>query len=572
MSLIGALNIGQSGIAVAQAQIQTTGNNIANAGNADYARQVAGTTPAPGQELQPGLYIGNGVDLSGIQRQIDEALQNRLRASVSDNAAADTTQQWLSRIETTFNGLGDQSLSKQMGAFFNNWSNLANKPQDLGLRQVVLQSGDSLAQSFRDLRAQLGGISTDAGKQLTALTTQADALSNQIAELNGQIAASTGNSAGAVGSNNSLLDQRDADLKQLSQLLDIKTVDQPNGVVNVYVGSEPLVLNAASRGIALKQATVNGTTTRGLVVIQPVFKSNNGTLNVNGGKIGGLVDAQQQINSAVDKVDTLAGGLIFELNKLHSSGQGLSGFGQATATNAVTDATVPLDDPKSGLKFAPNNGSFVVHVMQKSTGLTTSSLIRVNLGAASGNTTLNALAASLASVGGINVSTTGRKLSITAASPDAQISFSQDSSGTLAVLGVNTFYTGNDARSIALNPAIADQPTLLAAAQNGDSGDNQTARAIAALGDKAAASFGGSSLNSSYENLITGVGTASANAKTNADATKSVTDTLQAQRDSLSGVSLDEEAINLVRQQRAFQASARLISAVDEMMKTLLSM
>jgi flagellar hook-associated protein 1 FlgK len=82
----------------------------------------------------------------------------------------------------------------------------------------------------------------------------------------------------------------------------------------------------------------------------------------------------------------------------------------------------------------------------------------------------------------------------------------------------------------------------------------------------------GTSLKESYQAMINGVSVAAATAKTNVEATATVKETLEAQREALSGVSLDEEAINLMRQQRAFQAASRLISAVDEMMKTLINM
>src|SRR5690348_1019965 len=141
MSLIGALNIGSAALAVQQTALQVTGNNISNAGNADYTRQVANTTANPDQQIGGGLLIGTGADLSSIQRQIDDALEARLRGSASDSSAADTTQQYLTQIETTFNALGDTNLSSQMSQFFNDWSSLANKPQDMGQRQIVLQDG-----------------------------------------------------------------------------------------------------------------------------------------------------------------------------------------------------------------------------------------------------------------------------------------------------------------------------------------------------------------------------------------------------------------------------------------------
>src|SRR5262245_1143396 len=154
MSLIGALNIGKSALAVTQAAIQTTGNNIANAGNTDFTRQVARLSNNRDQQIAQGIFVGTGVNLTSIQRQIDEALEGRIRGSVSDDSAANVTQQWLGRLESIFNELSDQDLSTQLSTFFNSWSNLANKPQDIGLRQVVIQNGASLAQSLKDLHTQ----------------------------------------------------------------------------------------------------------------------------------------------------------------------------------------------------------------------------------------------------------------------------------------------------------------------------------------------------------------------------------------------------------------------------------
>ena len=565
MSLTGALNIARSGLAVSQALLQTTGNNIANASDPNYTREVASGTPAVGQQVAPGIFIGNGVDLSGVRRQIDSALESRLRGSVSDSQAANTDKQWLGQLESAFNALGTSSLSAQESTFFNSWSNLANKPADPGLRQVVLQNGDSLAQGFQQLRTQLVGLQSSAGGSVKTLAGQADQLAQQIADLNGQIVTSGGSSGG----NNSLLDQRDAAIGQLSQLINVQTIDQPNGVTNIYVGSQPLVLNAQNLGIGVKQTAASGTTTNGLVTYTPIFKNNNGAINATGGQLGALVGVQKQINSAVDDLDTQAHALIFELNKLHASGQGTTGFTSATASNTVADATVALNSPKTALKFIPTNGSFVVHVKQKDTGLTTSTLVQVGLNGQPTDTTLNSLKTSLGAINGVNATIAGGKLSIGSANPKAEISFSQDSSGTLAALGINNFYTGNDARNIAVNQTLVATPTLLAAAQNGDAGDNQTARAIAALGSTPVASLKGQSLTDQYQATINRIGTAASTANKEADAAQGITDTLTSQRSALSGVSLDEETVNLIRQQQAFQGAARLITTIDAMMASL---
>lgn len=565
MSLIGTLNIGKSALATHQAAIQTTGNNIANAGNADYTRQTSKTAPTKDHMLRPGVFLGTGVNLTGIQRHIDEALEGRIRGSISDNEGAATTQQWIGRVESTLNELSDDDLSTQLSTFFNSWSNLANKPQDVGFRQIVVQNGDTVASWLKDLRGQLSSLRTDVDGRLKAQVNDADLLSRQIADLNTQIVLSEG---GGAGQANGLRDQRDGVMKQLAQLIDIRAVEQQNGTLNIYVGSDPLVINGDSRGLTIRNETIDGEVT-------PVvaYKHDNGNVRLTSGQIGALRDVRQRIGEYVDKVDEMAGNIIFELNKIHSAGQGLEGFANVNATNVVTDSTVALNDDASGVPFKATNGSFVVHVKDKGTGLVTSTLVEVDLDGLNGDdTSLDDLVTNLDNIGGISALNASGLLKLSADSAQVEISFSQDSSGVLAALGVNSFYSGHDATDIALNNVIKTNPALLAAAKNGEKGDNQTALAIAALESTKLPSLGGASLKEKYQSFVNEIAVAAADAKTDAEATAVVKETLLAQREALSGVSLDEEAINLIRQQRAFQSASRLIAAVDELMDQILAL
>jgi flagellar hook-associated protein 1 FlgK len=173
-------------------------------------------------------------------------------------------------------------------------------------------------------------------------------------------------------------------------------------------------------------------------------------------------------------------------------------------------------------------------------------------------------------VPGVTANISGGKLTVAAANSNLEVSFSQDNSGALAALGINTFFTGNTASNIGVQQPLKDQPSLLAVAKNGEPADNQTALAIAGLESKTFAGLGDQSIKDKYQSMLNQVAVAAASSKTSAEAASSVKETLEGQRESLSGVSVDEEAINMIRQQRAFQGAARLISAVDEMMRTLL--
>lgn len=566
MSLIGTLNLASSALSVQQAALQVTGNNISNAGNADYTRQTASLSATPDQQFKPGLFLGTGVNLNAIQRQIDESIQGRIRGSISDNEGADQTQQWLGRVEATFNELSDDDLSTQLSKFFNSWSDLANKPQDSGLRQVVVQTGQNVADWFQNLRGQMGSLQGDVDQRLTAQASSANALAQKIADLNGQITVAEG---GTGGTANGLRDQRDAVLKELSKLIDIKTVTEHNGsLVNVYVGSEPLVSGTLNRGVATRTEVQAGK-----VITTVVFKANNGAMKLNSGQLGALGAVRQDIAATIDHIDTIAGNLIFELNKAHASGQGLQGFNSITATNSVDDTTVALNDAKSGLKFPPANGSLVVHVKNKQSGLITSTLVKVDLdGLNNDDTTLTSLKNDLDGIPNINASLSGGKLKIATDSNDVEVSFSQDSSGVLAALGVNNFYQGTNASTMNVNATIQANPGLLAASKNGEPADNQTARAIADLESAPLTGLNGATLKDTYQTMVNTIATASSAAKTNAQATQVVKDTLEGQREALSGVSLDEEAVNLMKQQRAFQGAARLITVVNEMMDTVLGL
>jgi len=565
MSLLGALNAGKSALATHQAALQVTGNNIANAGNPDYTRQVARVATNQDQEVRPGIFLGTGINLSSVQRQIDEALEGRLRGSISDSIGTDTLQQWLSRIESVFNELTDQDLSTQLSNFFNAWSNLANKPQDPGLRQVVVQTGQAVANWIQSIRNDISNLQVDADKRLEARVVDADRIAQQIADLNGRIVVAEG---GGEGQANGLRDQRDQLLKELSQLLDIKTVEQSSGVVDVYVGSEPLVINTTNRGVDLRKETVDGN-----LQTSVIFKADKGTIKLRSGELGALSAVRSEhLEKVLGQLDSLAGNLIFELNKIHASGQGTAGFSSVTGTAVVADPAAALSDPASGLAFKPVNGSFVVHVTNKTTGLTTSTLIQVDLDGAGGDTTLASLVADIDAIGEISADITAGRLRIQADSSNVEISFSQDTSGVLAALGINTFFTGSNARDIAVNSVIAQNPNMLAASGNGDSGDNQTALKIAALETTPLTVFNGISLQETYQQMVNQVAVNAAAARNDAEAAAAVRLTFEAQRESLSGVSLDEEAINLIRQQRAFQGAARLITVVDELMQTILGL
>ena len=566
MSLLGTLNTAKTALAANQVALQTVGNNIANAGNADYNRQVTRMVATKPQEIRRGLFVGTGIDVQSVERQINESIEQRLRASISDFQGNAASSQWLTRVEAVYNELSDADISTGMSTFFNAWSELANKPQDTGLRQVVLQEGGNLTQQFQTVRNQLNGLRKDLSDQVKSDTARADDLSKQIAGLNKSIAINEG----GAGMANTLRDQRDAILKQLSELINVNTSAGDNGMVNVYIGSEPLVMGSQSRGLSVHTQPDTATDSVKQTV---VFKNGDGSVHFSSGTLGAVVDAKQTLDESVRSLDDLAGAMIFELNRIHSSGQGLAGVNRVTSEHSVADADAALNDAEATkLGFTPTNGSFVVHVKDKASGAVTSTLIQVDLDGAGTQTSLNSLAASIDGVDDLTATVNAGRLTIRTDSDAVEVSFSQDSSGLLAAIGVGGFFSGSDASDIAIRSELEIDPRLLAAARNGQRADNQTAKAIAALQTQSLSALGGRNLDEAYQAQVNTVAAKVEGARKDAEAASVVRDTLQTQHDAISGVSLDEEAINLMKYQRAYQAASRVIAATDEMMQTLLSL
>lgn len=577
MSLTGSLNIGRSALSASQVAIQVTGNNFANASTPGYSRQRV-NLQALSDQRWGNYFLGRGVGIASIQRQVDAALQARLNGSISQQASADIGSSFLSQLESVVNELGDNNLSDQFDKFYSAWSEIANSPNRDGARALVVQQGRTLAAAIQSTRRDLFSARAQLDQQLGASVNQADNLLNQIAAINVQIVNSEGGSAEA----NALRDQRDTLISGLSQIMDVSTIEQANGAVDVLVGSTPVVLAGLNRGVTL-QRSVDGET------VTVNVRADGTQLSINGGTIGGLLEQRGgAVDRTIDSLDRVAGQLIFQVNRIHSTGYGGTNFSsvRSTLTVPATDTTRALNDPANttfaGLPFSANNGGFFVTVKNDQTGASQTVRINVDLDGITNtgapgtadDTSVASLAGDLNGVANLSATINPDGTLSIAAGTGYSVSFSEDSSGVLAVLGVNTYFTGTDATNIGIRQALIDEPRLLATGQTiaGQPTDNGAALAIAGLRTATNDALSGASIAGAWRDVAQVIGAEAQAAASRADASTIVRDNLEAQHSAISGVSLDEESINLLNYQRMYQGAARFISTVDELTQTLLAM
>jgi flagellar hook-associated protein 1 FlgK len=279
----------------------------------------------------------------------------------------------------------------------------------------------------------------------------------------------------------------------------------------------------------------------------------------------------------------MAKALIFEFNKLHSSGQGLQNYTQLTSTNNVfvpTGQTVPLNAttaPTPGLAFRPNNGSFELRATNRVTGQVTTSVINVDLDGLGTDDSLDAVVAKInaappAGLGAGTASVTSQGYLQITAPPNVEFGFGNDTSGFLAAMGVNTFFTGQDSRTIGVNPSLKSNGALLAVSKNNSVGDTQNLTDLIQFSGKSLGSLGGKTFAQSITGLVEDLGTFGENAQSQADAARTTKQALESENLSISGVSLDEEAVKLISFQRSFQASARYIATVNELLDAVINL
>jgi flagellar hook-associated protein 1 FlgK len=153
-------------------------------------------------------------------------------------------------------------------------------------------------------------------------------------------------------------------------------------------------------------------------------------------------------------------------------------------------------------------------------------------------------------------------------------SFPTDSSGVLGALGVNAYFTGTTAGNIGVRADLLATPSLLQTGRyvNGTFIENQAALDLSALQDTSLATLGGASIKGSWIDTVQDLGVQTAGAGAQSQAASTVRQSREAQRAGISGVSVDEESVNLITYQRQYQGAAKYISVVDEMTQTLIAL
>ncbi len=320
--------------------------------------------------------------------------------------------------------------------------------------------------------------------------------------------------------------------------------------------------------------------------------SSTGANRLSGGSIAGLIQARDySITAYMEEMDALAKELIWQVNYQHSQGAGLTHYSKAQSANTVDDASVPLAESRLSYADKLTSGSMSIALYNEETGaslgvseLDFSSIVPPGLTAFDPTQhSLNDVATAINATfpGQLTASVADGGLTLSAAD-GVEFEFAGDTTGVLAAMGINTFFSGDSMSSIAVDSRIlADSGRINASVVDGTglvaSGDNTNALALAAIADldvvlDSMHSTSSQTLSKHLHGMVAKVGADMDGASRSYTYAAAVASALDSSQQSEAGVNMDEELSNLLYYQQSYQAAARLIQTANEMFDTVLSL
>jgi flagellar hook-associated protein 1 FlgK len=317
----GIYSIGLGGLAAAQAGLVTTGHNIANANTQGYHRQsIVQSAYTP---LFTGAgFLGQGVQVDTVRRAYDQFLEVQLAQSQSQASYYSTYYTQLTQIDNVV-ASGASGVSSALQDFFSAVHGVASQPASLPARQSMQSAGEALTARFNALTSRFDEIRNSINGQLASSVTEVNALAREIAQLNGRILTVQQN---PLQPPNDLLDQRDALVGRLNELVGATVVTQSNGALNVVIGN--------GQNLVVGDQALSLTTTPSAedpLRLDVAYLSGGNAIplgagSLNGGSIGALLTFRAtDLDAAQNALGRVALGLAQTFNDQHRLGQDLNG-------------------------------------------------------------------------------------------------------------------------------------------------------------------------------------------------------------------------------------------------------
>lgn len=495
--------------------MQTLGHNVANANTEGYTRQRVNlneTNPiwAMGmtKSQQPGQ-LGTGVEYTDITRIRDSFLDTQYRRENQMLGSWEVQNSTMNAIQGILNEPSTSGLSAVMDKFWNSLETLNRDPSLLSARVAVAGAASNLVDTLKHIGESLTNLTNDVNSNIDKKVLEANNIVDNIARLNVLIRdnESFGDKA------NDYRDQRDLLLDKLSTIVDVQYVEDDNGMVNITSAGANVLAGDTVTPLTAANATA-----------------------ASAGQLNGYIQSLQQTDLIRNQLNGLVNTLVTGDIKVTLS----NGYVTSSDLVALNDVTV------DGMGLVPAG-----QTIPANSKITSSVDVMVK-----GFNGLHQMGYSLTTP------------------TSSGIPFFVSNSGSFSI------------DDIKVNPEIlADTNKIAASSQyenvNGVSkairGNSDIAIGLASLRDAiftfpdSLTSMSEGTTDDYFRALTADLGIRASNVKRNYDNEQTLTDNLQIQRQQVSGVSMDEELADMIRFQQAYNAAARNMTTVDEMLDRVIN-
>jgi flagellar hook-associated protein 1 FlgK len=614
-----------AGLRANQASMSLVSSNVANAETPGYVRkstdQVTTNTGS----------IGSGVNVNGVNRELDQYIQAQLRTETSGASYATLRSSFLKQLQGLYGNPGSTgTLENAFNGLTSAVQALGTSPDSQSARIGVVNAAQALAGQLNSMSQGIQALRSAAETGINDSVNTANNLMKQIAVINNHLQSNPLGGTSTDSSTAALLDQRDQYITQLSQLMDIRVTTNGANQVTVstgsgvqLVGNEAATLSFNAQGTVTPNTTWNSNTAQSALGSIKVSYSNGGSIDltntIESGKMAAYVGLRDTtLVQAQNQLDQFAGSISSALSDKTIAGTAVTSAPQAgfdldttgmksgnvinltytdTTTNTQRNISIMrVDDPSVlplpnsasvdpnvklvGIDFSGASGSVA---SQLNAALNSSNLLFSGTSPAGPAPNLRVLNnAGFSTINSASVTTTLTSLT----SGSAQLPLFTDNgsvyTGAISVTGAQV--TGL-AQRLTVNTGLVADPSRMVIYNTSPltaAGDSTRADFITQQLTKAtflyspqtgvgstSAPFKGSLL-SYMQQFTSQQGAAAQSASQLADGQNIVLNTLQKKFSASSGVNIDEEMAHLLSLQNAYSANARVMSTVNEMYKTLM--
>lgn len=618
-SSFAGIEMGKRSLMAHTTAINTAGHNVSNADTEGYSRQrvqMCAFDPLYRPDLSraetPGQ-VGQGMTVQDVTRVRDELLDARITAQAHQESYWSTREKYYVMLEQIYNEPAETSVRSHMDQFWQAWQELALYPDSQAARQAIVTRGDTLAGSIRQRYASLNGVATLINGDIDATVRQVNDYARQIAQVNEEIIKSQ-----AMGDNpNDLLDRRDLLVDKLSGLVNVSADRRDADEFMVHIDGHILVQGSKFRQFAVVSPTDNN------AFNEVVWADTQNAAQITGGSLGALVELRDvDVRNEMQSLNTMTMNFADMVNDIHRNAMGANGttgldffvqqdFVENANGNYDRDGDGALDSSyvfrltgsnalaataQTGLEgvitIAGKTGNITVPYYPTDTVETIINRINDSDGEVkayldrNSNLVLKATTASDAANPDFvirHVEDSGHFLSGYAgvlAGRGAENAYDFNQPDAVARLAANAQYAVspmlNPAAYITVNGAIRSDVLSVAAAYPSaagsvEPGDSSAASQIASLRNTPVMIGRSRTFDDYFAESVTNVGLKGEQAQNMLAQQNVIMGDLRNLRESISGVNIDEELADIIKFQHGYNAAARFISVMDELLDTVIN-